>query len=75
MIMDQTLQQAQVKKARVMAVLLLVLEVGIMFAYGFGTKIDTSGDVAYTDHSTQLIVYLGAAMFAIIGWGLIIAYS
>jgi hypothetical protein len=73
--MEQSTQLAQVKKARVMAALLLVLEIGIMFAYGFGTKIDTSLAIAGTDNSMYLMVYLGASFFAIVGWGLIIGYS
>jgi len=58
-----------------MAVLLLLLEIGIMFAYGFGTKIGTSIAIDYTDNSIYLILYIGAALFAIVGWGLILGYS
>jgi hypothetical protein len=45
-----------------------------MFAYGFGSKIDTTA-LNNTDNSTYLVFYLGAAILAIVGWGLIIAYT
>jgi hypothetical protein len=61
----------------VIAVILLLLEIGIMFAYGFATKIDVSIATANiaSDNSSSLIMYIGVALFAIVGWGLIIAYS
>jgi hypothetical protein len=58
-----------------MAALLLILEIGIMFAYGFGTKIDTSVAIDGTDNSIYLITYIGTALIAIVGWGLILGYS
>ncbi len=59
-----------------MAVFLFVLEVGIMFAYGFGSSIDMSySKTANNDSSSYLITYLLGAILAILGWGLIIAYS
>ena len=72
--MDQVSQLRQQKNARVMAALLLILEIGIMFAYGFGSKIDITGR-ANTDNSSYLISYLGPAVLAIVGWGLIIGYT
>lgn len=50
-----------------------------MFAYGFGTYFNTTTTANalgfYSDNSYQLIKFIGSAILAIIGWGLIIAYS
>jgi TRAP-type mannitol/chloroaromatic compound transport system permease small subunit len=69
-------QEASATKVRVIAILLLLLEIGIMFAYGFGTFIDMAyANNANSDNSAKLIFYLLAAILPILGWGLIIAYS
>ena len=59
------------------AVILLLLEIGIMFAYGFASTIDMSFTATNpnSDKSYLLVLYIGVALFAIVGWGLIIAYS
>lgn len=61
-------------KARVIAVLLLALEIGLMFAYGFGTKVATFTSTS-VDFSYLFVAYILPAILAILGWGLIIAYS
>lgn len=59
-----------------MAVILFLTEIGIMFAYGFGSSLDmTYSKTANSDSSAYLISYILAAILAILGWGLIIAYS
>lgn len=62
------------RAVKVMAVLLFLAEVGIMFAYGFGTTINIATTTT-TDGSSLLIFYTLTAILAILGWGLIIAYS
>ena len=62
---------------RVVAILLLVLEIGLMFAYGFGSEFLTRATYLTTtgDNTEGLIYYTTAAIMALLGWGLIIAYS
>ena len=64
-------------KVRVVAILLLILEVGLMFAYGFGSRFTTGGTTFPTtsDNTSSLIFYMTSAIMALLGWGLIIAYS
>ena len=62
---------------RVVAFLLLLLEIGLGFIYGFGSQFDTRAAFYPTtqDNSSIVIYYMLAAILAILGWGLIIAYS
>lgn len=62
---------------RVLGILLLVFEVGIGFAYGFGAQFDTRTSLYSpdADNSSALIFYMLPAILALLGWGLIIAYS
>jgi ABC-type polysaccharide transport system permease subunit len=64
-------------KVRVVAILLLILEVGLMFAYGFGSQFQIGGTTFPTtsDNTSSLIFYMTSAIMALLGWGLIIAYS
>jgi hypothetical protein len=60
-----------------MAFLLLLLEVGLGFVYGFGSQFDTRTQFYPTtsDNSNTVILYMLATILAMLGWGLIIAYS
>ena len=64
-------------KVRIVAILLLLLEVGLMFAYGFGSEFLIGGTTFPTtsDNTSSLIFYTTSAIMALLGWGLIIAYS
>ena len=64
-------------KVRVLAVLLLALEICIGFVYGFKVQFDTrtANYPLTSDNSSAVILYIIAAVLAILGWGLIIAYS
>ena len=64
-------------KVRVTAFLLLLLEIGLGFAYGFGSQFDTRSTLfpSTQDNSLWVVYYMLAAILAILGWGLIIAYS
>lgn len=64
-------------KVRVVAIILLLLEVGLMFAYGFGSQFTIGGTSFPTtnDNTSSLIFYTTSAIMALLGWGLIIAYS
>ena len=64
-------------KVRIVAILLLLLEVGLMFAYGFGSEFLIGGTTFPTtsDNTSSLILYTTSAIMALLGWGLIIAYS
>ena len=64
-------------KVRVVAFLLLLLEIGLGFVYGFAAQFDTRTSIfpITQDNSSWVIYYMLAAILAILGWGLIIAYS
>lgn len=64
-------------KVRGVAIFLLLLEVGLMFAYGFGSDFVVGGALFPTtsDNTNSLIYYITSAIMALLGWGLIIAYS
>ncbi len=67
-------QDKSTTKVKILAVFLIILEVGMMVGYGVGSEIKT--DFATTsDQSSQIITYLLPAILAILGWGLIISYS
>jgi hypothetical protein len=73
LVQDQR-QAIQKTRARTFAVMVFLMEVGLMFAYGFGAQFN---NVAQTgnDNADSLILYILVALLAILGWGLIIAYS
>lgn len=64
-------------KVRVLAILLLCLEICIGFVYGFKAQFDirTANYPTTSDNSSAVILYILTAVLAILGWGLIIAYS
>jgi hypothetical protein len=56
--------------------MLLMFEIGIMFAYGYGSSFSTFTAInPPNDHSYQIILYTFTAILAILGYGLIVAYS
>jgi hypothetical protein len=56
--------------------MLLCLEVGIIFAYGYGAYFPSyTTTTPQTDYSDQIILYTFTALLAILGYGLLIAYS
>lgn len=56
--------------------MLLMFEVGIMFAYGYGSSFSTfTATNPPNDQSYQIILYTFTAILAILGYGLIVAYS
>ena len=67
-------QDKSTTKVRILAGFLIVLEVGMMVAYGVGSNIQTNF-LTTSDQSSQIILYLLPALLAILGWGLIISYS
>lgn len=70
-------QENSKTKVRGVAIFLLVVEVALMFVYGFGSEFDltTANFPTTSDNSSSLIMYILAAILPILGWGLIIAYS
>lgn len=78
--MEQTV--STIKKGRILSLLLLLFEIGIMFAYGFGSRffiepstIAVTGGNAYLDHADKIVLYSFTGLLAILGFGLLIAYS
>ncbi len=63
-------------RGRIFALLLLAFEVGIMFAYAYSSYflIEPTATIA-PDYSTNLILYTFTALLALLGYGLLIAYS
>ena len=70
-------QENSKTKVRIFAGLLLVLEVALMFIYGFGAEFDitTTSFPTNRDNTHALVYYVIAAILPILGWGLIIVYS
>ena len=70
-------QEQSKLKVRVMALFLLLLQAGLGYAYGFGAQFDISNQnyPSTQDNSNSVILYILTAILAILGWGLIIAYS
>lgn len=69
-------QDRQKLQGRIFALLLLMFEIGIMFAYGFAANFTvTTNTTPLSDHSSAIILYTFTALLAILGYGLLIAYS
>lgn len=70
-------QEQSKTKVRIFAILLLVLEVALMFIYGFASEFDitTTSFPTSIDNSRAIIYYTISAILPILGWGLIIVYS
>lgn len=65
-----------IQRGRFFAVFLLLFEIGIMFAYGFSsTFAPFTATTPQSDFSNQIILYTFTALLAILGYGLLIAYS
>lgn len=63
-------------QGRAFALMLLCFEVGIMFAYGYGSAFPSyTATTPQSDYSDLIILYTFTAMLAILGYGLLIAYS
>jgi hypothetical protein len=56
--------------------MLLCFEIGILFAYGYGSYFTTyTATSPQDDYSSLMILYTFTALLAILGYGLLIAYS
>ena len=61
---------------RAFAFLIIFIELGIMFAYGFSTKFTMlATTLPQIDYSSEILLYTFTALLAILGYGLLIAYS
>ena len=62
---------------RVVALLLFALQIALGFIYGVGSAFDTNPTLYSTaqDNTSTFMYYILPAILAILGWGLIIAYS
>ena len=59
---------------RGLGIFLLALEIALMILYGLLTSVKNTFSTT-TDNSAYLIMYLLPGILALLGWGLIIAYS
>jgi hypothetical protein len=63
-------------RGRAFALLLLCLEILIMFAYGYAANFPIyTATSPQSDYSNLMILYTFTALLAILGYGLLIAYS
>lgn len=73
---QRIISPSELLKGRVFALMLLLLELVVMFAYGFaGFLRNDPTPTILIDYSGVMLLYTFAAMLAILGYGLLIAYS
>ena len=74
--MNKQVSDSMKTQNRIFALLIVLVQLGIMFAYGFGTKFTTFAvQSPLVDYSSDVLFYTFAALLAILGYGLIISYS
>jgi hypothetical protein len=70
--MAETIENNSSGGGKAFAVLLFLLELGILFAYGFAGSFFNSNSLEAADYQTLSYIFL--SMLAILGYGLIISY-
>ena len=74
--MSKVVSPALKSQNRIFAIVIIGVELGILFAYGYSSKFATVAVASpLIDHSSTLLIYTFTALLAILGYGLLLAYS